>query len=161
VIAISAQTPLGVDVERFDELLDHEALIVGASSAERSAFSVLSPEKRAIGFFHWWTRKEAVMKALGAGLSLPLDSFDVSITPGDARLTAARLPELTGPWWLRDIEPDDGYVGAVASPGPPKKIENLWFDPTPSGEQIWRMFSLRNSFNPQIRSGPPVSRSLL
>ena len=42
--------------------------------------SVLEPE-RTTAFFNCWVRKEAFVKALGAGLSVPLHSFRVSLAP--------------------------------------------------------------------------------
>src|SRR5205085_1236077 len=114
----SALVPVGVDVERLDRSVDQELLNSGsASPTERSAFAALSPALRRIALFHWWTRKEALLKALGTGLSLPLDGFDVSIVSGDARLIGTRLPEISGSWSLRDISPAPQYVGAVAVPG--------------------------------------------
>ena len=68
-----------------------------------------------MAFFRCWTRKEAYVKALGIGLSLPLDQFDVTLGLDEpARLLDARQG-LPGPevWALRHLEPAPGYIGAV------------------------------------------------
>jgi 4'-phosphopantetheinyl transferase len=66
-----------------------------------------------------WTRKEAFIKAVGKGLSYPLQSFDVSLTPGeDARiLRLSAGPGTAGDWTLASFDPCPGYVGAVAVEG--------------------------------------------
>ena len=63
-------------------------------------------------FFQIWTLKEAVVKALGTGLSIPLDEFEVSI--------AATQPAMVAPpagsgraWWLY-LAPGD-YCRALAA----------------------------------------------
>jgi 4'-phosphopantetheinyl transferase len=128
-IAVSDRSPLGVDVESLDRTVDCEALMGSFGSAmERAAFAELPPENRRIAFFHWWTRKESVLKALGAGLSLPLDGFDVSILPGDARLVAARLPDFGDPWSLQDIDLPAGYLGCLAMCDYAHKIEVRHFE---------------------------------
>ncbi|MBX9930489.1 MAG: 4'-phosphopantetheinyl transferase superfamily protein [Methylobacterium sp.] len=69
-------------------------------------------------FMGLWTRKEAFAKACGLGLSLPLDSFVVTVPPHRAEVlsiggdkTAARG------WSLHGLTPFPGYVGAVAIEG--------------------------------------------
>jgi 4'-phosphopantetheinyl transferase len=70
-------------------------------------------------FFRCWTRKEAYIKARGAGLSISLASFTVSL----AADTLTHLPitghddREAGRWWLRTLAPGEGYVGAVAAEG--------------------------------------------
>ena len=70
-------------------------------------------------FFHCWTRKEAYIKARGAGLSINLASFTVSLAPDTCThlpITGHDGPE-AGRWCLRPLAPGEGYVGAVAAEG--------------------------------------------
>jgi 4'-phosphopantetheinyl transferase len=76
---------LGVDIEVWRPLSDEAALVRRFfSPAENAAYEALAPAERTRGFFECWTRKEAYIKAVGRGLGLPLDSFDVSFGPGQS-----------------------------------------------------------------------------
>jgi 4'-phosphopantetheinyl transferase len=77
------QRHLGVDIELWRPLGDEAALVRRFfSPAENAAYEALAPAERTRGFFECWTRKEAYIKAVGRGLGLPLDSFDVSFGAG-------------------------------------------------------------------------------
>ena len=67
-------------------------------------------------FYRCWTRKEAILKAEGMGLRIPLDSFDVSVLAGEpATLLAARpKSRLTANWHLHHLSLADGTIGALA-----------------------------------------------
>lgn len=82
---------IGVDIERWRPMRDEHALVRRFfSAAENAAYDALPADQRSAGFFHCWTRKEAYIKAVGRGLGLPLDSFDVSLEAGSgARLLRA------------------------------------------------------------------------
>lgn len=78
--AISAAGSIGVDVEQHRSLPDLEGLCRYAFSSEEvddilSLTSLLARETR---FFTYWTLKEAYIKAVGMGLSLPLQQFSFS-----------------------------------------------------------------------------------
>jgi 4'-phosphopantetheinyl transferase len=79
---VSRDREVGCDVERRRAGFAGDAVAEQFfSPAEREALRALGPGRRLAAFFDCWTRKEAYVKARGLGLSLPLDSFDVSIAP--------------------------------------------------------------------------------
>ena len=75
---------MGIDVELIrPETARNEIARRYFSHAEVAEFGQLPPESRAQAFFLCWTRKEAYVKARGAGLQVSLASFSVSLTPGE------------------------------------------------------------------------------
>ena len=66
-------------------------------------------------FFQGWTRKEAWLKAVGSGLSFPLDQFCRDDGwPGTSALDSRRCARQATWWRWRVAEPCRGYVAAVA-----------------------------------------------
>lgn len=93
LLAVAADVEVGVDIERLRAFDDAERLAAQFfAEGERSAFLAAPPEKRDAGFLRIWTRKEAYVKALGEGLSLPLRDFDA--LNGAATHPGARLCDL-------------------------------------------------------------------
>jgi 4'-phosphopantetheinyl transferase len=110
---------VGVDVERVRPLDDAGSLAGRLfSAAEAAALRVLPAPAREEAFFDCWTRKEAYVKALGGGLSLPLDAFTVAVGRGE-RTT---LPGPRRSWTVVPLAPGDGYTGALAVPGPAPRL---------------------------------------
>jgi len=115
VYAFSRGRRLGVDVEHVrPRLAEMEIAQRYFAAAELAELQALAPQLRPEAFFLCWTRKEAYVKAHGAGLSLPLDSFTVSLTPGHMAGLQAADGEL---WSIRSLEPAVGYVAAVVVEG--------------------------------------------
>ena len=83
VYAFGVQRQLGIDLEsiRPDIAVD-EIAEQHFSRNEKEALLALPSHVRLPSFFLCWTRKEAYIKARGEGLQIPLDSFDVCLTPG-------------------------------------------------------------------------------
>ena len=120
LFAFARQVDIGVDLERLRSDFDHLELAERFFSAgERAELNALPLESRPQAFFLCWTRKEAFIKAHGEGLSLPLDHFDVSLTPGEpARLVATRAGlETPDQWSLFNLEPAPDYLAALAVRG--------------------------------------------
>jgi 4'-phosphopantetheinyl transferase len=115
IYAVTRGREVGVDIEEVRPLPDAAAIAERFfAPAEVAAFrTVLGTEDEALAFFNAWTRKEAFLKALGDGLARPLDSFDVSLLPGDApRLLRIDDHPAQG-WQLHALEPAPGYVAAL------------------------------------------------
>lgn len=111
--AFTLNRDVGVDIERIREGVNDEGIARRFfSQSESSALSALPEGERDHAFFRIWTRKEAYVKARGGGLSIPLDSFDVSLDSGKAELL--RAPDL-GRWEMFHLEPNPGYCAAAVA----------------------------------------------
>ncbi len=114
---------IGVDLERVRaDLLEEEIKQIAErffSPREAAAILAAPPQQRRETFLSCWTRKEAYAKAIGKGLSLPLDQFDVSL---DSRERAALLhtggdPEEAAHWSIQPLDLRPSYVAALAVEG--------------------------------------------
>lgn len=118
VYAFGHDCDIGIDIEFIRPLLDAEQIAARFfSQRENALLSSLPQEQRRIAFFNCWTRKEAYIKALGSGLSQPLDQFAVSLAPGEpARFLhiAGKAQEEIARWKLNAWTPLSGYVAALA-----------------------------------------------
>ncbi|WP_442874529.1 4'-phosphopantetheinyl transferase family protein [Amycolatopsis sp. NBC_00438] len=114
-LAATPAVPVGLDVETANRKADEGLIEYALSPAEAEHLTGLSGEEKARAFFVYWTRKEAVMKATGKGLKIPLQSITFSrydeparlITSGDPALDPARTS-------LADLKAADGYRAAIA-----------------------------------------------
>ena len=118
LLAFARVRRIGIDVERIrTDFNTSEIAERFFSPAERAALGQLPTDDRHDAFFRCWTRKEAFIKALGEGLSHPLDQFDVSLSPElPAALLATRpVADEARRWSLWDIQVPPGYAGALAA----------------------------------------------
>jgi 4'-phosphopantetheinyl transferase len=123
--AFALDCDLGIDVEQVRDLDGLESVAARFFSAgEVLELLSLSPGARGPAFFRCWTRKEAYIKAIGDGLSLPLDRFQVTLLPGEpARFVhIGNDPKAGQEWILHHIGLAPMYTGALAYPAPPRPI---------------------------------------
>jgi 4'-phosphopantetheinyl transferase len=117
VYAFASRTDVGVDVEtiRIIEDADHVAS-VAFSTREYEMYQRLPARDKPTAFLNCWTRKEAVVKAIGTGLSHPLDSFDVSLSPHEPpRLLRFGTNDGSSGWQLHSFVPASGFIAAIAA----------------------------------------------
>ena len=116
--AVARDVELGVDAEALKPVADMGRLASDIFSADELAeWDALPEALRLLGFFNGWTRKEAVLKALGRGLDYPLGEISVSLTPGRAA-ELRRAPAGAGArsdWSIAAFSPEPGYVAAVVA----------------------------------------------
>ncbi|GGC72223.1 4'-phosphopantetheinyl transferase family protein [Chelatococcus reniformis] len=122
-LGIGRSVPFGLDIEQIVQI-EAGVAEISFSPAERSALAVYGGAEWLACFYRCWTRKEAVIKALGLGLAQPLDAFDVTLGPSEEPrlLRLAGAPEASSQWELFHFEPAAGYMGAVAVPAPGHSI---------------------------------------
>jgi 4'-phosphopantetheinyl transferase len=117
LLAFGRGEMLGVDVELVREDVEVDEIAKRFfSPAEQAALARLPAEQRRQAFFRCWTRKEAFIKAIGEGLSLPLHQFDVSVDPEQPATLLATRPVSTEAvqWSLHDLVVPRGYAAALA-----------------------------------------------
>lgn len=125
LIAIYDGRQIGVDVEMIDQNRMTTAVARRFfSPSEVEKLLALPAEVRESAFFNGWTRKEAYLKAIGAGLTMSLDAIEVTLAPGeDARiLKIAGDSVAASKWTLIHLVPKPGYVGALVAEGHPDKL---------------------------------------
>ena len=115
--AFTSGRAVGVDVELIREVPDADDLAERFfSPTETASLRALPLDQRSLAFLACWTRKEAFIKALGLGLSCPLDAFDVTIDP-DAPARITRIEERidrVANWTMQAFTPSPCYIAAVA-----------------------------------------------
>jgi 4'-phosphopantetheinyl transferase len=111
-----ADFPIGIDIERVDTGQDWDGIAdIMFHPEEREQFRQAHPDQRTFGFFATWTRKEAYLKAIGAGLRLDPPSFSTASPDGAVATTLPTTPE---GWFTISVDSPAGYALALAVPGP-------------------------------------------
>lgn len=130
VYAVAVGSPVGIDIERLRPVPEMDRIAERTfSRQERTALRRLPATLRPAGFFNCWTRKEAYIKALGLGLSYPLERFSVSLAPGaPARLEVVESdPAHVETWTMAALAPRSGFVGALVVGSRPIRVVCEWY----------------------------------
>jgi 4'-phosphopantetheinyl transferase len=114
---------VGIDVERIRPTLNVKALAERYfTSFEAQAIADNCERDRSARFFTYWVRKEAVLKATGYGLRLPLSAVDVAGNKrSDGAIAGARVGT-TSDWHIVDLAVGEEYCAAAAVDRPPRRL---------------------------------------
>ncbi|HOY65815.1 MAG TPA: 4'-phosphopantetheinyl transferase superfamily protein [Candidatus Ozemobacteraceae bacterium] len=135
VIAIADTGRLGVDVEHSRPDTDIAAIVRRFFRPdEREAWDHLDEGSRTAAFLRLWTRKEAILKALGLGLT-GLDRL--SIDPGEALSHPVRWlagePDAPERWWCHSWSPAPGVLATLAATACPTEVSPRSWNPAQTG----------------------------
>lgn len=121
VIAVSKKIPVGVDIEYTKRSVDFQAIAKRFfAPGEYEALNHLTSASKIEAFYRCWTRKEAFVKADGAGLSYPLSDFEVAVDPHSQEkslLKSIKNDKKNAIQWILLDLPDlpMHYCGAIAA----------------------------------------------
>jgi phosphopantetheinyl transferase len=111
-LAVDAAGPIGIDIESFARLNDVDGLIeMSAHPAEVAVLRAVDGRQLESEFLRCWTRKEALLKASGLGVTRTLAALDTRLT----ERTPVFDTEEGGPWRVLDLPLPgaSGLIGAV------------------------------------------------
>ena len=118
--SVAGHRSTGVDVERINNRIDTELIARRFfSEAETKVIESATETRRKALFFQIWSRKEAVLKAMGTGISFPMEQLDVSHIKENAfsPVFPAGNRENGAHWYVQDLPAGNGYAAAVAVAG--------------------------------------------
>lgn len=118
--ALSRDRMVGVDIEHVRPMAEYPDIAERFFSTQEIDAIAARPEPmRQRAFFSCWTQKEAFVKALGQGLSIPLNRFELPVgSPDITSVTYEGFGSLeTSRWSLRALNLGADYVGAIAVEG--------------------------------------------
>lgn len=125
VIGICAGRRIGVDIEQIRPIEETQSIAEAYFTSRECAFIVgQHPSARNHEFLRCWTRKEAYVKAVGKGFSIPLNSFDTLLESGPRSDDGAT-------WQLTNLDLREGYVAAVAIETGAARLAHFEWQPGP------------------------------
>ena len=120
VLYAVARREVGVDLERLNRVANNVAVAERiCTPREWLAFQALATEKLRQHFFmRCWTRKEAIVKALGGGLACGLHNFEIGCPEDETADGRVSLCDAAGQQWsVLSLPLEVGWSGAVAAKG--------------------------------------------
>lgn len=116
LVAVTSRDEVGIDVEFIRDIQDAQTIVFrNFSLNEKNYLNQVSQEEFCDSFFTCWTLKEAFIKAIGQGLSCPLESFSVIDSEGKTISDWILLPKTSNEvCYQKSFSPSPEYKAAVA-----------------------------------------------
>ena len=115
VCAFGQYSEIGIDIEKIHDLPDMDRIIARFFSEEEKHFLGLPLSDRKQTFFKYWARKEALLKAMGVGMSYPLDKIDIAGNENSPQLVIKiEGSDISNQWTILDMDIFTGFASALA-----------------------------------------------
>jgi 4'-phosphopantetheinyl transferase len=108
--AFDLNHPLGIDIEFITDTYNPDVAARFFSPDENQAIELLPVSERTKCFYQFWARKEALIKAIGKGLTIPLHQFNVLM-----KSIPDLIPLEGKEWHLYPLEIHEHYACALAT----------------------------------------------
>jgi 4'-phosphopantetheinyl transferase len=114
VVALDCR--VGIDIELHNDNLDVQELEdLVLTSKESKYLSNLKPKEKLTLFYDLWTKKEALIKATGQGLSYPINTIEaIDLLSGQGICLANEKNELEQEWYCYELQTPKDYSGSIA-----------------------------------------------
>lgn len=125
VYAFNISDEVGIDIEMMNNYIDHTQIAENYFSSDEIIYLNSSKDQLEITerFFRIWTRKEALLKAIGTGLLPDLRKIDVLRNEIKLDLSPDELPEYqTRNFNVLDFSIHNNYKSSIACAGEKKRI---------------------------------------
>jgi 4'-phosphopantetheinyl transferase len=126
--AVTRRRRVGVDVEYMrDDFATLEVAERFFSKHEFEALKAVASDQRTKAFFNCWSRKESYIKAIGMGVSYPLDGFTVSMASNvaPALLKVDADAAEAARWKMYELDVAEGYAAALIVENPPVSVRRF------------------------------------
>lgn len=122
VVALTINHEIGVDIEKVEPGFKNDVAKRFFSVNEYQTLMALPQEEQTVAFYRIWSKKEALIKALGEGLYAPLDAFSVSPREGIETVSIQHDSKLIQ-YHVQNFFVHDDYPAAFATDQAVKNIE--------------------------------------
>ena len=128
LLAFSKDREVGIDIERVRDIAEMDLIGQQCFSSKENELMRSAPQdqKREV-FFAAWTCREAFLKALGYGLSRPMEQIEVLPVAGE-RFKSLRIGLDSGKaslWTVGRLDPAPGFAAAFCAEGGSAEVRFL------------------------------------
>ncbi|HVO88965.1 MAG TPA: 4'-phosphopantetheinyl transferase superfamily protein [Casimicrobiaceae bacterium] len=118
LLAVARGRPVGADLECTRDDIDVLAIARRFfSPQECDALGAVAAQSRSQAFFRYWVAKEALLKAVGVGLTLPTDRFTLRFVGDLASVQPHELAQLEAYQHVRTLDIEAGWYAAFCAAG--------------------------------------------
>lgn len=114
IYAFTTDKEIGVDIEEIKDISEIDELSRTHFSDEELSiyFELENPDEKKQLFYKIWTRKEALLKAEGSGITIDLKSLTV-LTTNEKKSNQIKVKFLNQEWSVSDLFIDVNYASSV------------------------------------------------